>query len=146
MKAFKAAHVPSLVLTRLVSPGWQSLWQLSGMLHSGLPAWPTLQRETEQTYFIRSNRTLFFFPPVSNLRYTWIALYMTLPKAQRLARLRPSLLTYTEVLEKEGVDSSSNKLALWLLFHGVEAVNVIDFYSCDAFMLSALTEVLKMQQ
>lgn len=70
---------------------------------------------------------------------------MTLPKAQRLARLRPSLLTYTEVLEKEGVDSSSNKLALWLLFHGVEAVNVIDFHSCDAVMLSALTEVLKMQ-
>lgn len=99
MKAFKAAHVPSLVLTRLVSPGWQSLWQLSGMLHSGLPAWPTLQRETEQTYFIRSNRTLFF-PPVSNLRYTWIALYMTLPKAQRLGRLRPSLLTYGSFRER----------------------------------------------
>lgn len=37
-KVQKAAHVPSLVLTHWVSPGWQSLWQLSGMLHSGLPA------------------------------------------------------------------------------------------------------------
>lgn len=52
MKALKSAHVPSLVLTRWASPGWQSLSQLSGMLHSGLLAWPTLQRETEQTQFI----------------------------------------------------------------------------------------------
>lgn len=92
MKAFIAAHVPSLVLTRWVSPGWQSLWQLSGMLHSGLPAWPTLQDKTQHTHLTGSKRAL-------SLQSTQAALYVALPKAQRPARLMSSLLTYRSFRE-----------------------------------------------
>lgn len=95
MNALKVAHVPSLVPTRWVSPGWQSLWQLSGMLHSGLPAWPTLQEERQQQQHIWLGQIEHF-----RLQHTQTALSITLPEAQRAARLTSSLLTYRSFRER----------------------------------------------